>query len=64
MRFYTLCLKKASFCVSIERMKTLVFIMTSVAAAVVLSSCGECNCNSYNRDALRDVPVYSYRSFE
>lgn len=45
-------------------MKTLVFIMTSVAAAVVLSSCGECNCNSYNPALLRDVPVSSSRVFE
>ncbi|MBR6576495.1 MAG: hypothetical protein IKK73_05120 [Akkermansia sp.] len=45
-------------------MKTLVFMMVSAAALVTLSSCGECNCNSYNPDALRDVPVRSYRSFE
>ncbi len=45
-------------------MKTLAFVMASAAALLALSSCGECACNSYHPDALRDVPVRSYRSFE
>ena len=60
----TLDLKKASFCGSIERMKTLAFVLVSAAAVLALSSCGECNCNSYNPALLRDVPVSSSRVFD
>jgi hypothetical protein len=45
-------------------MKTLAFFMVAAAAVLTLSSCGNCACNSYHPDALRDVPVHSYRSFE
>jgi hypothetical protein len=45
-------------------MKTLAFVLLSATAALALSSCGECSCNSYNPALLRDVPVKSYRSFE
>ncbi len=45
-------------------MKTLSFIVVSAAALLALSSCGNCSCNSYSPDALRDVPVSSSRSFE
>lgn len=44
-------------------MKIAIISLVSAAAAVVLSSCGECACGSYNRDYLRDVPVSSSRSF-
>ncbi|MBQ5665439.1 MAG: hypothetical protein IKV13_06335 [Akkermansia sp.] len=45
-------------------MKTLAFVLVSAAAVLALSSCGECNCNSYNPALLRDVPVSSSRVFE
>lgn len=45
-------------------MKTLVFVLASTAAVLALTSCGECNCNSYNPALLRDVPVTSSRVFE
>ncbi len=45
-------------------MKTLSFVLASVGVVLALSSCGECNCNSYNPALLRDVPVTSSRSFE
>ncbi|MBO5684695.1 MAG: hypothetical protein J6R92_07070 [Akkermansia sp.] len=45
-------------------MKILAIVMTASAVLLGLSSCGECACNSYNPALLRDVPVYSSRSFE
>lgn len=44
-------------------MKTLCFSLLGVMAAVSLSSCGECACNAYNKDYLRDVPVTTTRAF-
>ncbi len=43
--------------------KRIVYLIAGVVAAVLPASCGECACNSYNSDYLRDVPVYSSRSF-
>lgn len=45
-------------------MKTLSFVLVSAVVLFTLSSCGECNCNSYNPALLRDVPVSSSRVFE
>ncbi|MBQ8479875.1 MAG: hypothetical protein IJ503_05765 [Akkermansia sp.] len=44
-------------------MKKLAVCMLCAAAAVLLNSCGNCSCNSYNKDYLRDVPRSSSRSF-
>lgn len=44
-------------------MKSLSLLLLGAAVAVLLSSCGECACNSYNKDYLRDVPVTTHRSF-
>ncbi|MGN0836702.1 MAG: CGxCxC motif mini-lipoprotein [Akkermansia sp.] len=44
-------------------MKTLLSLCLAAVGVLTLSSCGECNCNSYNKDYLRDVPVSSSRSF-
>lgn len=44
-------------------MKTLCLSLLGVMAAVVFSSCGECACNAYNKDYLRDVPVTTTRAF-
>lgn len=40
-----------------ERMKTIALILLGASMTMVLTSCGECACNSYNKDYLRDVPV-------
>ncbi|MBQ8516882.1 MAG: hypothetical protein IJ498_04810 [Akkermansia sp.] len=45
-------------------MKKIVYLIAGAVAASLLASCGECACNSYNSDYLRDVPVSSSRSFE
>ena len=60
----SLFLKNVGFCGSIGGMKILAIVMTASAVLLGLSSCGECACNSYNPALLRDVPVYSSRSFE
>lgn len=44
-------------------MKTLCLSLLGVVAVAALSSCGECSCNSYNKDYLRDVPVTTTRAF-
>ena len=44
-------------------MKTLLSLCFVAVGLLSLSSCGECNCNSYNKDYLRDVPVNSSRAF-
>lgn len=44
-------------------MKTLCLSLLCVVAVVTLSSCGECACNAYNKDYLRDVPVTTTRAF-
>lgn len=45
-------------------MKTLCLSLLGAVAMVTLSSCGgECACNSYNKDYLRDVPVTTTRAF-
>lgn len=41
-------------------MKTLLLLC---ATALLMASCGDCPCNSYNKDYLRDVPVSNTRSF-
>lgn len=46
-----------------SRMKKIAYVIAGAVAAVLLASCGECACNSYNSDYLRDVPVYSNRAF-
>ncbi len=45
-------------------MKIIAISVLGAIAAVALSACGECNCNSYNRDYLRDVPTTSSQSFD
>ena len=37
-------------------MKTLLSMSLALVASLVLNSCGECACNSANKDYLRDVP--------
>ncbi|MBR5895411.1 MAG: hypothetical protein IKZ13_07710 [Akkermansia sp.] len=44
-------------------MNKIAICVLAVVSAVVLNSCGNCNCNSYSSDALRDVPRSSSRSF-
>ncbi|MDO5470055.1 MAG: CGxCxC motif mini-lipoprotein [Akkermansia sp.] len=44
-------------------MKMIAICVLGVVCTVVLSACGNCNCNSYSSDALRDVPRSSSRSF-
>lgn len=39
------------------RMKTIALTLIGASVMMVLTSCGECACNSYNKDYLRDVPV-------
>ncbi len=39
------------------------WLASSLAASLLLCSCGECNCNSYNKDYLRDVPVTRSQTF-
>lgn len=46
------------------RMKIIALSVFAALAAVALSACGECPCNSYNRDYLRDVPTSSSQSFD
>ncbi|MBR5212930.1 MAG: hypothetical protein IKV92_01570 [Akkermansia sp.] len=45
-------------------MKMIAITVVGAIAAVVLCSCGECDCNSYNRDYLRDVPTSSSQYFD
>ncbi len=45
-------------------MKKIALTIAGVVTAALLASCGECACNSYNSDYLRDVPVSSSRSFD
>lgn len=44
-------------------MKTLCLSLLAIVAAATFSSCGECACNAYNKDYLRDVPVTTTRAF-
>lgn len=44
-------------------MKMLCLALSVALAACALSSCGECACNAYNKDYLRDVPVTTTRAF-
>ncbi|MBR2126248.1 MAG: hypothetical protein IJ943_05905 [Akkermansia sp.] len=44
-------------------MKMPFICLLCAAAVVLLNSCGNCACNSYNKDYLRDVPRSSSRSF-
>ena len=44
-------------------MKHLCLMLAAVLAASLFSSCGECPCNSYNKDLLRDVPVTTHHRF-
>lgn len=44
-------------------MKTLSLSLLAVVAVGTFSSCGECACNAYNKDYLRDVPVTTTRAF-
>lgn len=45
-------------------MKMIALTLAGLLAGVVLSSCGECDCHSYNRDYLRDVPTSSSQYFD
>lgn len=44
-------------------MKHMLLLLLGTMAAALLTSCGECPCNSYNKDYLRDVPVTTHHSF-
>ncbi len=44
-------------------MRTLAMMTLAALAALPFCSCGECNCNSYNKDYLRDVPVTRSQRF-
>lgn len=44
-------------------MKTLSLALLAAVAVLTFSSCGECACNAYNKDYLRDVPVTTTRAF-
>ncbi|HIX19735.1 MAG TPA: hypothetical protein H9862_03925 [Candidatus Akkermansia intestinigallinarum] len=44
-------------------MKTTLLLLVGALTAGALSSCGSCNCNSYDRDLLYGSPVDSSRSF-
>lgn len=44
-------------------MKTMCLSLLVLVAASLFSSCGECACNAYNKDYLRDVPVTTTRAF-
>ncbi len=45
-------------------MRTLATLTLALLAALPFSSCGNCNCNSYNPDYLRDVPVTRSQRFQ
>ncbi len=45
-------------------MRTLACLTLAVLTTLSFSSCGECSCNSYNPDYLRDVPVTRSQRFE
>ncbi len=44
--------------------KSLFTLVLGALVAAALSSCGNCNCNSYNSDYLRDVPTTYSQSFD
>ncbi len=44
-------------------MKLLFTLLAGLVTSFALSACGECACNSYNPEYLRDIPVSTSRSF-
>lgn len=46
-------------------MKKLCLLSLGLLTASLFSACayGDCPCNSYNKDYLRDVPVTTHHSF-
>ncbi len=44
-------------------MKSIIFLCLASVTLSLFSSCGECACNSINKDYLQDVPVTRSQRF-
>ncbi len=44
-------------------MKIVFTLALGILGSLTITSCGECACNSYNSDYLRDVPVTRSQHF-
>ena len=45
-------------------MRTIAVTVACAAVLLMLNSCGECSCNTINKDYLRDVPVTKAKRFQ